>query len=181
MLPLGGMLLSGVALSAAARLGLVGAVRTSVSSIGLVVKWWCTRSVGIAPLLIGCIATYRVHCDVTGAAPLVWTSCYRRGGGRLRGLRQRRHQLGSFFWGVAGPVSRYRAFRPADAACLRGSRRGCRRLLEEPLHVATDSRRHHGAGRGMSTPEPGPGGGGSARRGAVSGARCQAGGGILGE
>ena len=141
----------------------------------------CTRSVGITPLLIGCIATYRVHCDVTGAAPLVWTSCYRRGGGRLRGLRQRRHQLGSFFWGVAGPVSRYRAFRPADAACLRGSRRGCRRLLEEPLHVATDSRRHHGAGRGMSTPEPGPGGGGSARRGAVSGARCQAGGGILGE
>ena len=30
--------------------------------------------------------------------------------GRSRGVRQRRHQLGSFFWGVAGPVSRCRAF-----------------------------------------------------------------------
>ena len=30
-----------------------------------------TRSVGIAPLLIGCTATDRVYRDVTGAAPLV--------------------------------------------------------------------------------------------------------------
>lgn len=33
----------------------------------------------------------------------------------------------------------------------------------------------------MGAPEPGPGGVESARRGAVSGARCQAGGGTLGE
>ena len=29
---------------------------------------WCTRSVGITPLLIGCSATERVQCDGTGAA-----------------------------------------------------------------------------------------------------------------
>ena len=28
----------------------------------------CTRSVGITPILIGCIATDRVYRDVTGAA-----------------------------------------------------------------------------------------------------------------
>ena len=28
----------------------------------------CTRSVGITPLLIGCIATDRVQCDGSGAA-----------------------------------------------------------------------------------------------------------------
>ena len=33
----------------------------------------------------------------------------------------------------------------------------------------------------MGVPEPGPGGGGSARRGAVSGARCKARGATLGE
>ena len=35
----------------------------------------CTRSVGIAPLLIGCIATDRVYRDVTGAAPLARNRC----------------------------------------------------------------------------------------------------------
>ena len=129
----------------------------------------------------GCTVTDRVHRDGSGAAPLMWTACYRRGAGRLRGLRQRRHQLGSFFWGAAGPVSRCRAFRPADAACLRGSGRGCRRLTEGPLHVPPGSRRHYGAGRGMGAPEPGPGGAEFARPGAVSGARCQARGGTLGE
>ena len=29
---------------------------------------WCTRSVGITPLLIGCIATDRVQRDVTGVS-----------------------------------------------------------------------------------------------------------------
>ena len=77
------------------------------------------------------------------------------GRGRLRGLRQRRHQLGSFFWGAAGPVSQCRAFGPAAAARLCGSRRGRRRLPEGSLHVPPGSRRHHGAGRGMGTPEAG--------------------------
>ena len=45
----------------------VGACWEEKPEVVVVVGAWCTRSVGITPLLIGCIATYRVQRDVTGA------------------------------------------------------------------------------------------------------------------
>ena len=97
------------------------------------------------------------------------------GAGWPRSLRQRRHQLGSFFWGAAGSVSDCRAFRLADAALLRRSRRGCRRLPEGAQYEHRRHRRDYEAGGRMGPLEPGPGGAGSARRGAVSGAsECKA-------
>ena len=62
MLPLGGMLLRGVALSAAARLGLVGGVGTS-----FYLNWACC-SVTLHPIRRHCTPSDQVYRDVTGVS-----------------------------------------------------------------------------------------------------------------
>ena len=56
----------------AARLGAIGRRRGRCQRVhpraSLLPMRRCTRSVGITPLLIGCIATERVQRDVTGVA-----------------------------------------------------------------------------------------------------------------